>query len=163
MQADKFTRVSLQPVFGAPTVVALLWILGQHHGHPQADPGGTARDQHYLLPGTRHDNPAGSQSVCHLTTKLRQLEDQGVGHTGHMDDQITDQPGSLCALILMDLIVFAFSFIYLILGHNYRCFLKPPSKYSFGQLFVKIEKAGFKNRPDCCPFWRDMAPPSGQH
>lgn len=61
MQGDKFSRVSLQAVFEAPTVEALLWVLGQHHGHPQADPRGTARDQHHFLPRTRHDNPAGSE------------------------------------------------------------------------------------------------------
>lgn len=42
---------------GAPTVVAPLFVLGQHHGHPQADTGRATGDQHHFLSGTRHGAP----------------------------------------------------------------------------------------------------------
>lgn len=139
MQGDKFARVSPQPVFEAPTVKALLWILGQHHGHPQADPGGTARDQHYFLPGTRHDNPAGSQSICHLTAKLR--DNKRIRKAG----VVTWVTWTTRLQTILVHSVLSFSFIYLILGHNYRGFLKPHAKYcSFfsGNLSLKEKKTG---------------------
>jgi len=47
-----------------PTVVTLLLIISQHHGHPQADTGGAAGDQHHFLPGSRHGRRCLSP-VCH--------------------------------------------------------------------------------------------------
>lgn len=121
MQRHKYVRVSLQPGFEAPTMKALLWILGQHHSHPQADPGGTACDQHYFLPGTCHDNPAGSHSIGHLTAKLRDNKRirKALSHGSHgLPDY---QTGPLCSLILT----------YLIIGHKCMGLLKPPSKHNF--------------------------------
>lgn len=42
-------------IHSGPTVIALLFIIGQHHGHPQTDTRGAASDQHHFLSGTRHD------------------------------------------------------------------------------------------------------------
>lgn len=57
---NEFTLLSMTQTASSrcvPTVVALLFVIGQHHGHPQADPGRAAGDQHHFLPGTRHGAP----------------------------------------------------------------------------------------------------------
>lgn len=110
----------MQSVSKAPTVKALLRILGQHHGHPQADPGGTACDQHHFLPWTRHDNVA-QLSGCHLTAKLgdnKRIREKDrvtrVTWTTRLENSLV-----LCALIHL--------FIYFILGQNYSVCLKLPT------------------------------------
>lgn len=139
----------------APTVEALLWVLGQHHGHPQADPGGTARDQHHFLPGTRHGNPAGSQSVSHLTDKVK--DNKRIREAG-MVTWVT-WTTRLRTILVRSLL--SFSFIDLVLAHNNRGFVNLLLNIIFSrQRLFKGEKRGSKHSR--CVFCRHRAPSSGQ-
>lgn len=133
MRGGKFMSVSLQPVFDAPTVKALLGVLGQHHGHPEADPRGTARDQHYFLPGTRHDNLAGSQSISYLTAKLG--DNKRIREAGAVT--WVTQTSRLPPTLVHSLLSFLFC---LILRQNNWGFLDFPSKFSSDNVFLKRKK-----------------------
>lgn len=124
----------------APTVEALLWILGQHHGHPQADPGGAARDQHHFLPGTRHGNPAGSQSVSHPTDKVR--DNKRISEAGTVT-WVTWVTWTTRLRTILVRSLLSFSFIDLILAHNKRGFVNLLlNTIFFRQHFFKGEKRG---------------------
>lgn len=122
---------------------ALLWILGQHHGHPQADPGGTARDQHHFLPGTRHGNPAGSHSVSPLTDKVRDNKRIREAGTVTWVTWVT-WTTRLWAILVLSLL--SFSFIDLVVAHNNRGFVNLLRNIIFFQTtFLQRRKKEVKN------------------
>lgn len=70
----------------ALTVVALALVPGQHDGHPQADSGRAAGDQHHFLPGTSHVSTASSALLCagSVQGQVRASLRGSQRHGGHM-------------------------------------------------------------------------------